>query len=78
MFRSIQPRPWLRGALVGAAFGSVLVGASIPAHAFGEPWWWPFKPKAHPAPEIDVGLVRSAAVILVGGVLVLRRRRRSS
>jgi hypothetical protein len=71
-------RPWLRRALVAAAFGTVLVGSSVPAHAFDLPLWWPFKPKPQPTPEIDAGLARNAAAILVGGLLVLRGRRRSS
>jgi hypothetical protein len=71
-------RPWLRRALAAAAFGTVLVGSSVPAHAFDLPWWWPFKPRPYPTPEIDAGLARNAAAILVGGLLVLRGRRRSN
>jgi hypothetical protein len=57
----------------------MLVGSGAQAHAwdFDIPWWWPFKPTAQPAPEIDAGLASSAAAILVGGLLVLRGRRRS-
>jgi len=78
-------RPWFRRAFVAAAFGTVLVGSSVPAHAFGTGWWWPFRPQAKPvdhqptpAPEIDPGMMRGTLVVLVGGVLLLldRRRRR--
>lgn len=78
MFRGTQLRPWLRRAFAVAAFGTVLVGTSVPAHAFDLPWWWPFKPRPRPTPEIDAGLARNAAAILVGGLLVLRGRRRRS
>lgn len=67
--------PILRRALAAAAFSMVLVGSSAPAHAT---WWWPFKPRPHATPEIDAGLMRNAAAILVGGLLVLRARKRSS
>ncbi len=70
--------PWIRRALAAAAFGTVLIGASVPAHAFDLPWWWPFKPSPQPTPEIDAGLAANAAAILVGGLLVLRGRRRSN
>jgi hypothetical protein len=69
-------RPVVRRALAAAAFSAVLVGTSAPAHAFDLPWWWPFKPKPQPTPEIDAGLARGAAAILVGGLLVMRGRRR--
>lgn len=75
MFRVTQLRPSLRRALAAVAFGTVLVGTSVPAHAT---WWWPFRPTPRPTPEIDAGLARSAVAILVGGLLVLRGRRRSS
>ena len=78
MLRGTQLRLWLRRALAAAAFGTVLVGSSVPAHAWDTPWWWPFKPIPRPTPEIDAGLARNAAAILVGGLLVLRGRRRSS
>ena len=78
MFRGTQLRPWLRRTLAAAAFGTVLVGTSVSAHAFDLPWWWPLRPRAQPTPEIDAGLARNAAAILVGGLLVLRGRRRSS
>ena len=79
MLRSVPTRPWFRRALAAAAFSAVLVGSSAQAHAFSFdiPWWWPFHPRAQPAPEIDAGLASSAAAILVGGLLVLRGRRRS-
>jgi hypothetical protein len=77
MSRNLIGRPWLSWVLVAAAFGIVLV-ASGPAHAFDLPWWWPFKPQPYPTPEIDVGLARNAAAILVGGLLVLRGRRRAN
>jgi hypothetical protein len=67
--------PVARRTLAAAAFGALLIGASVPAHATIT-WWWPFKPKPQPTPEIDAGLVRGAAAILVGGLLVLRGRRR--
>ena len=74
-------QPWLRRALVAAAFGTVLVGSSVPAHAFG--WWWPFRPQSQsvdhrttPVPEIDPGMMRGTLTVLVGGVLVLLARRR--
>jgi hypothetical protein len=74
--------PWLRRAFVAAAFGTVLVGSSVPAHAFD---WWPFRPNPQPGdrqptpvPEIDPGMMSGTLTVLVGGVLVLldRRRRR--
>jgi len=76
MSRSAIGRPWVRRALVAAAFATVLV--TVPAHAWDLPSWWPFTPTPRPTPEIDVGLARNAAAILVGGLLVLRGRRRSS
>ena len=76
-------RPWLRRAFVAAAFGTVLVGASVPAHAFNTGWWWPFRPNTQPVdhqptpvPEIDPGMMRGTLTVLVGGVLVLLARRR--
>ena len=75
-------RPWLRRAFVAAAFGTVLVGSGVAAHAFD---WWPFTPNPQPVdhwptpvPEIDPGMMRGTLTVLVGGVLVLldRRRRR--
>jgi len=78
-------QPWLRRALVAAAFGTVLVGSSVPAHAFDTGWWWPFRPHQQPVdhgstpvPEIDPGMMRGTLAVLVGGALVLldRRRRR--
>ena len=71
-------RPWIRRALAAVAFATVLVGSSVPANASGLPWWWPFKPKPQPTPEIDAGLARNAAAILLGGLFVLRGRKRSS
>ncbi len=75
MFRSTL-RPSVRRVLAATAFGAVLV-ASAPAHATWA-WWWPFRPTPYPTPEIDAGLMRGAAAILVGGLLVLRGRRRTS
>jgi len=79
MFRTTF-RPRLRRALVAAAFGTVLVGSSIPAHAFD---WWPFRPNSQPVdgrptptPEIDPGMMRGTLTVLVGGMLVLLARRR--
>ena len=69
-------RPWLRRAVIAAAFSTVLIGTS--AHASWLPDWWPFHPDPNPAPEIDAGLARSAVAIVAGGLLVLRGRRRSS
>ena len=73
-----KSRPWIRRAFAAAAFGTVLVGASVPANASNMPWWWPFKPKPQPTPEIDAGLARNAAAILLGGLFVLRGRKRLS
>jgi hypothetical protein len=75
---STPSRPWLRRALGAAALGTVLIGTTAPALAWDSPWWWPFRPREQPTPEIDAGLARSAAAILVGGLLVLRGRRRRS
>lgn len=81
MFRSTF-RPSLRRALVAAAFGTVLVGSSVPAHALDTAWWWPFRPTTpvdRPptrVPEIDPGMMRGTLTMLVGGILVLRERRR--
>jgi hypothetical protein len=76
-------RPSLRRALVAAAFGTVLVGASVPAHALDTGWWWPFRSKPQPVnrpptstPEIDPGMMRGTLTVLVGGMLVLLERRR--
>ena len=73
-------RPWLRRAFVAAAFGTVLVGSTVPAHAFD---WWPFRSKPQPVdrrptpvPEIDPGMMRGTLTVLVGGMLVLLARRR--
>jgi hypothetical protein len=73
-------RPWLRRAFVAAAFGTVLVGSSVPAHAFD---WWPFRPNPQPVdrrptpvPEIDPGMMRGTLTVLVGGMVVLLARRR--
>jgi hypothetical protein len=74
MFRS----KWIHKVLAAAAFSAVLVGIGSPAYARDRAWWWPFRPQEHSAPEIDAGLARSAAAILVGGLLVLRGRRRRS
>jgi hypothetical protein len=78
MPRSTPSRPWLRRAIGAAALGTMLIGTTAPALAWGSSWWWPFRPKEHSTPEIDAGLAGSAAAILVGGLLVLRARRRRS
>ena len=78
MFR-VAPARMIRRSLAAAALATVLIGAASPAHAFfgGDlPWWWPFKPKPVPTPEIDAGLARSAAAILAGGLIVLRGRKK--
>jgi hypothetical protein len=68
---------------VAAAFGAVLVGSSVRAHAFNTVWWWPFSPKhpsvdrtPTPTPEIDPGMMGGTLTVLVGGILVLLERRR--
>jgi hypothetical protein len=79
MIRSNSVRAWLRRAVAAAVFSTALLGVSADALAtWRSPSWWPFTPRPRPTPEIDAGLVRSAAAVLIGGLLVLRGRRRSS
>jgi hypothetical protein len=75
----MSARSFARIRSIGSAatFCSVVLGASSRALAFW-PWWWDWRPVAHPTPEIDPGLIGTAAAIVVGGLLVLRGRRRSS
>lgn len=70
----------IRSSLALAALATVLVAS--PAHATWSWWdlfkpgWWNSRPTPVATPEIDAGLMRSAAAIAAGGLLVLRSRKK--
>lgn len=80
----------LRGGLMATSLVTLLLATASPAHAggfsdwvsgwfswlSGNPSWWSSKPPAVSTPEIDAGLVRSAAAIVAGGLIVLRGRKK--
>ncbi len=74
---SVRSFAWIRRVASAALFSSVVLGASSQALAWW-PWWWDWRPVARQTPEIDPSLIGSAAAIVVGGLLVLRGRRRSN
>jgi hypothetical protein len=74
----------IRGAFVTAVIATLV--AASPAHATGDWWswwndlpsWWPFRPQPVSTPEIDAGLVRGAAAIIAGSLVMMRSRKKRS